>query len=356
MKQTLHSKQKLALRLSGYAASAGALLAIGPSAKSQVTYSGMQNIDVPIPDTYLEIDLDGDLVNDFGFYGDGYYLMYSYSAFFSKVDIGYAVLVNPRTESYANSWITRLGTVTIESSSYVYSMQGRMVDGLELGEMIDSQRSQWINSNNIDFPGALGVQYAVSYYGPYFTYYNSWEAGEFLGQEKYIGVRFYIGTEQHYGWIRLSMGEDVEPVTIIDWAYEETPGVPIQAGDGLGVSLPPYLRITGGAIASTIPERTLTISASDEISGLEIGDIQVTNGTAENLTEVTAGYEYTVDITAEAEGNVVVEIPAGSVTFASGGDNTSVSSGWNYDITGPDVYLYPDAYNYTNQLIDHLVS
>lgn len=41
MKKTLPSNQKLALRMSGYTASAGALLTLSPIAKGEVIYSGI---------------------------------------------------------------------------------------------------------------------------------------------------------------------------------------------------------------------------------------------------------------------------------------------------------------------------
>lgn len=56
--------------------------------------------------------------------------------------------------------------------------------------------------------------------------------GPFAETPGYLGVRFDIGANTHYGWIQLvtAVGEGVRSVTIIDWAYNDEPGVPIHVG------------------------------------------------------------------------------------------------------------------------------
>jgi len=65
------------------------------------------------------------------------------------------------------------------------------------------------------FPGILGLNY------------YSQQIGKFNGQEGYIGVRFLIGPNTHYGWIRFRGAADNSSGTIIDWAYEDVAGAPI---------------------------------------------------------------------------------------------------------------------------------
>ena len=67
MKLKIHHNQKLALRLSGDAASAGTLLAIGSTANGQIVYSGLQNLELNAPEELLELDLNSDMVTDFSF-------------------------------------------------------------------------------------------------------------------------------------------------------------------------------------------------------------------------------------------------------------------------------------------------
>jgi len=48
--------------------------------------------------------------------------------------------------------------------------------------------------------------------------------------ERYVGCKFTLGTNTHYGWVRVSF--DTELTLIVkDYAYESTPNTPINAGD-----------------------------------------------------------------------------------------------------------------------------
>jgi hypothetical protein len=344
MKRKSPIKETLAVRLSGYAAATGALLALSPAVKGQVVYSGAQNLELNLPEESLAIDLDGDMIDDFNFLVFGYTYFVSSGPFYYNMELRYAGILNPKTDSYNNSWITKMSNVRTVSTYYgaTSQYQAPVVDGLGAGEPVDSLRDSWANLQSMSWSAALGGTYNVTYYGFYGLYSSGWAAGDFRGEEKYIGVRFYTGPEQHYGWIRVSLGDEIEPLTIIDWAYEQVPGKPILAGDGLGIDLPAYLRITGGGGGSAEATRTITLTATEEVTGMEESDIIATNGTLANYTEVTPGLLYTVDVTALSEGQVIVEIPAGAVTDTADNANAAVSASWYYDLTGPvaEVNLY----------------
>ncbi len=63
------------------------------------------------------------------------------------------------------------------------------------------------------------------------SYYESEPMGLWPGEgEHYIGVRFKIGENIHYGWIRLSVPDDCQSFTVMDYAYEDVPGKSIKAG------------------------------------------------------------------------------------------------------------------------------
>ncbi|MCP4138626.1 MAG: hypothetical protein GY754_47155, partial [bacterium] len=69
------------------------------------------------------------------------------------------------------------------------------------------------------------------------------------------------------------------------------------------------------ALVNPIPA---TITFSEEISGFELSDITVGNGTAGNLTETTANKVYTIDITPIRSGSqLTVDIPANAVADLS---------------------------------------
>ena len=353
MKKSRPSNDSLAIRLSGYTAAAGALLALAPNLKGQVTYSGPQNLEVNLPDEYIEIDIDGDLVDDFVFYAYGYSYMSTYGPYFFRDAIGAGIILNARTDSYANSWITKMTTARTIYSSYAgTSIQyyTALPDALEAGEIIDSNRNLWGNGTSLSASNILGLYYSVTYNGFYGLISSSFEAGDFLGKEKYVGMRFFIGAEQHYGWIRVSLGDKVDPITILDWAYESTPDEKILAGEGLIADLPPNLLIKGGNYPSADSVRTLTIVASEPVTGFDVNDFVVTNGTTSNFTEVTPGLEYTVDVKAAVEGKVSVLIPDSVATDATSHPNTPSETSWHLDLTSPklDFRMYDTITNYAN--------
>ena len=47
--------------------------------------------------------------------------------------------------------------------------------------------------------------------------------------ESFIGVKFKLGANTHYGWLRVHSTSGV--ISLLDYAYNDTPGAPINAGD-----------------------------------------------------------------------------------------------------------------------------
>lgn len=63
------------------------------------------------------------------------------------------------------------------------------------------------------------------------SYYNiTEEYGDFLGTERYLGVRFTVQGNTHYGWVRISAGADGKSAIIKDYAYHKIPNTPIKSG------------------------------------------------------------------------------------------------------------------------------
>ncbi len=220
-------KDTLSARLAGYAATAGAMMALAPNVNGQVVYSGLQNIQLDMPFDTVGIDMNDDAIPDFNFLIYGYSYAATYSQYYYRAAFGYAVIMNPKTDSYKNSWITRM-TSTFSSSytnsqTYYNYNPVPIVEGLDPGLPVDGSASLWSNISYPQFPGALGIGTIYYTIGPDETYSYSRGYGDFLSESRFIGVRFYIGSDQHYGWIRVRLGEYIDPLTIIDWAYELTP-------------------------------------------------------------------------------------------------------------------------------------
>ena len=57
--------------------------------------------------------------------------------------------------------------------------------------------------------------------------------GPFAGVDGYLGVRFYIGANLHYGWIRLDFDNGFPNQArglLAEWAYNSVPNAPLAAG------------------------------------------------------------------------------------------------------------------------------
>ena len=96
------------------------------------------------------------------------------------------------------------------------------------GDSISFTNTGWQNQavNN-------GVQYLGVVYGS--STYANWVGVN----DKYLGVRFSIGANTHYGWVRLSVSASVANITIKDYAYQTLPGVGITAGQLVGIPTAP---------------------------------------------------------------------------------------------------------------------
>jgi hypothetical protein len=57
--------------------------------------------------------------------------------------------------------------------------------------------------------------------------YGSWVGAN----QKFAAVRFSIGADYHFGWVRLSVGPNSEYITIHDFAYNSVPNEEILAGE-----------------------------------------------------------------------------------------------------------------------------
>jgi len=82
------------------------------------------------------------------------------------------------------------------------------------------------NGTNIGAGSGFSGQAPISYPSLRTASYTSW-----LGQtNKFIGVKFMIGANTYYGWIRITVsGTNV--VTVVDWAYNDIADGTIAAGD-----------------------------------------------------------------------------------------------------------------------------
>jgi hypothetical protein len=328
MKQNLHQNQDLLTRLSGYA-----LIALTPDTNGQIVYSGLQNIRLNMPDSTFALYMDADNFPDFIFQIYGYSETYTNSdpLVYSRYANGFAAIINPRTNTYKNSWIFRNTYIQSTNSTSLGTNTNTLtypiVDGLVTGVQVDASQSMWANTSSLNYSGFIGYGFLTSFWGAYSGVYSN-GYGDFFGQEKYIGVSFYIGTDQHYGWIRVSLGDYIDPMTIIDWAYESTPGDSIitGAGDYEG----PHASLEIGFTATENLTENVLLTFNERAYNFELAQLNITNGVASNLVEVIPGREYTFDITAINEGFTEVIVPESCVTDLSGNGNNLDNVSWIY--------------------------
>lgn len=210
---------KSAAEWAAYAAAAGAALAMSSAADASIIYVNptdiVLNINQPLlssSNTSTFIDLNNDGTNDF------------------------QLLLNWDSNGASFSSATAFG------SAYLNGVNGGRV--AQVGSV--SELAQLPLNTPIDvglnfgqFGLIVGNFYSITSGGS--TAANS--SGVWVEDvQSFAGVRFNIGGNTHYGWIRLSWNDThgidtsmtpdgfVDQVTIYDWAYESTPDTTILAG------------------------------------------------------------------------------------------------------------------------------
>lgn len=95
------------------------------------------------------------------------------------------------------------------------------------------------------FPFALNNSYAISAGNTYWQSNYQYQNLNFLScnpasnsywcgvTNKFLGLRFDIGGNTHYGWARLDVNASGSTWLLKDYAYDDTPGASIIAGDGI---------------------------------------------------------------------------------------------------------------------------
>ncbi len=228
-------------RLVTYSVAAGAALAVAGPADANVIYSGAKNITVDTVNPLVNVDINGDAVNDFKF---SYYLTSWISSSLFNESKGI--------------WIAgaQTGNSAIGGNAHVVSFFTFAPYRLPQGDDVSSgMAGTWTSSygvlNGIKYIGgfpngtanvsgasqiALGAGITVP-------------MGSFTGNRGFIGVRFQISGNTHYGWIeyegstgivtgssdegsrQLKNGLPFVQGTIYGWAYEDVPERRIKAGD-----------------------------------------------------------------------------------------------------------------------------
>lgn len=205
----------LNLKIKRYAALAGGVVA-SSAASAQVNYTDVSP-DVTISTsgtTQYVLDLDGDLTGELAFVvssgsNPGTFSSVSYTVNFAGAGAAFGT-----SAASTNGW---MGSGTVPSNVPTSNMIG------STGTFVQAF-------------GTLGASQTTYLGAPYGGTYGPYTDGNFLGSEGYIGIRFDISGATHYGWARVEVASDGKSLTIKDYAYDQTAGAAIPAGDvGTGI-------------------------------------------------------------------------------------------------------------------------
>lgn len=173
-------------KLAVYALVGGAALGLPvPSEAGPISYSGLQNITVNAPGNY-GLDLNADSVVDFIF------------AALENTDTGYHAV---RVYSGTNNAVANASKLKAQQLNFGDPIPNGLTwsnDGLKLAKR-----------------GGFGDK-------------GNWSPD---GTPGFLGVRFDISGQTHYGWVRVGVTFQSTSFRIVDWAYNTTSGEAIRAGE-----------------------------------------------------------------------------------------------------------------------------
>lgn len=225
--------EKSLIAYSALATAAGvSLLALSVSAEAKIVYTPAHT-KIPVNNAgFFTLDLNHDGIPDFAFWNRAY--GYSFS---SERDLGLYAGCDPIPVSNFNSTCRYRGN-QIWGKGFVYE---RFVSALRDGITIGSRPSYFRQGPKLRSapvsPAALLANFREfeSYLG-YLT--ETYTSGQWLyARHRYLGLRFLISGQVHFGWARLSVTLSKKKeydVTLTGYAYETIAGKPIIAGKTKG--------------------------------------------------------------------------------------------------------------------------
>lgn len=275
-------------RLARFSAVAGAVLA-SSAVNSQIVYTNVDpDIIIDTASGQYNLDFNADAMIDVTLNVMNVMEFTSISTSTSAVYAGSLAVVTPGIGAGVVSAI--LGS---SSSSYVTAMNN--------GDLIGTAAVFGGSSM-----AALAVDITITSSSSSYQISN----GAFLGvNDKFLGVKFLIGTNTHYGWARLDVSANADTIRLKDYAYNIAADSPILAGQTLGLdAISVENKVT---IKTTLDNATINVTPDliggrvvmFNIAGQEIKVVQITDVNTEILYEGVETGIYT--ITAQFDGGMV---------------------------------------------------
>ncbi|MCH7535815.1 MAG: T9SS type A sorting domain-containing protein [Bacteroidetes bacterium] len=229
--------------------------------------------------TDFVLDLNNDGVGDFDFYWGSYLYYYSYKGTSYYVPyIGVYGFKTMGTSSYAANPLNRM----IGGNAVGFGVPYALYSGVEIGPSGTSGGAGWIGAGTSTWIQSVAETWAWPRGA------NKWATVGYKGvTERYLGLKFEISGNVHYGWVwATSCGKQKKAAdikfTILKYAYQDVAGAPI---------------ITGQTVAVGVDKRGLEhvniygYGNSVHVTGIKEGSIRIYNtlGKKVHHTNLNAG-------------------------------------------------------------------
>ena len=277
----MNNNSTLENKLKKYTALASGITVIAGAANAQVMHTDL-NPDVIVTGqgaSYI-MDLNADGTPDFSFYTADTTINGTTSGMSYTLDIKAGIVYPGSGNSWmANSSDTTVANVPSGSSIGASDFNGLGTSGSYLGMMLD-----------ISVP-LLG--YSVTY-----------PAGNFLGVDGFVGLKFDVSGATHYGWARVEVSSGSDTIIVKEYAYEATAGSSIQAGaNGVGIdeisSLVEVRNINNEILILTTGKLDNAEATITSISGKQIASQAINNQVEKiKLNDISSGI-YFVNINSD---------------------------------------------------------
>ena len=274
------TSQKLTKRLAQYGA-----LSVAIAGVSEANGQNVQYYDIGAAgglNQLFEIDLNQDATPDF-----------------RVVDLGQGSMSSAGWVFIYNGSLAA-SFPTLASNSFLGSQPGAYVYpfALDLGDPINSSQGTWFNAvsniGTMNFASCFGGGGSSNWCG---------------ATEKFLGLRLNVlngpgpfDDETYYGWARVTVAYDAMSWEVLDFAYEQTPDLGLNAGDGLPTA----------SVEDNLFSNVKVVALSKSIGLYNLQDISkysVINMTGQEVLKgETQNKDYVIEATSLASGVYIVEL------------------------------------------------
>lgn len=201
--------------LKKYSALAASIFLIKKESDAQIVYTDIPDVIIPY-NSYIFLDLNNDGIHEL------------------KLEVEQSMSSNNTGNGWEIHHLNRyFNAMPIGNVSLLGTSVGGTVAALYQSDIV-SGNGVWLDNN---FELASWRHWNIEYAYGTEDLSGSTGNGNWLYKtgDNYMGLRFSLGTDTFYGWVRLSVNHYLMKVTIKDYAYQTNPGAAIYAGETLAV-------------------------------------------------------------------------------------------------------------------------